>query len=140
MWGPPVFRYFDNISHIKFNKNPFHNMNLEKSNTLTSVYFLSKQLLKIGTANAICWNYLGLFRDYGLDHICFRDKTFFHHLFETEFCETSQNQTTAVRLLYLWLAKKPVLYMKYWHGWLLLKSRLQTFSVITSSVNISCRE
>jgi hypothetical protein len=31
----------------------------------------SKLLLKIGTANAICWNYLGLFRDYGLDHIFF---------------------------------------------------------------------
>jgi hypothetical protein len=30
--------------------------------------FNSKRPLKIGTANAICWNYLGLFRDYGLDH------------------------------------------------------------------------
>ena len=30
--------------------------------------------------------------------------------------------------------------MKYWHGWLLLKSCFQAFSVITSHVNISCRE
>ena len=28
-----------------------------------------KPSLKIRTASAICWNYLGLFRDYGLDHI-----------------------------------------------------------------------
>ena len=62
--------YLDNILHIKFNKNPFYNINLEKLNTLTSVYFLSKPSLKIGTANAICWNSLGLFRDYdGLNHI-----------------------------------------------------------------------
>ena len=34
-----------------------------------------KPSLKIGTAKrAICWNYLGLFRDYGLNHI--RNKTF----------------------------------------------------------------
>ena len=26
-----------------------------------------------------------------------------------------------VSLLYLWLAKKPILSMKYWYGWLLLK-------------------
>ena len=30
-----------------------------------------KPSLKIRTASAICWNYLGLFRDYGLDHIFF---------------------------------------------------------------------
>ena len=30
--------------------------------------------------------------------------------------------------------------MKYWPGWLLLKSHFQAFSVITSRVNISCRE
>ena len=30
--------------------------------------------------------------------------------------------------------------MKYWPGWLLLKSHFQAFSVITSGVNISCRE
>ena len=28
-----------------------------------------KPSLKIRTASAISWNYLGLFRDYGLDHI-----------------------------------------------------------------------
>ena len=29
----------------------------------------SKPSRKIGTANAICWNSLGLIRDYGLKHI-----------------------------------------------------------------------
>ena len=37
----------------------------------------SKLLLKIGTANSICWNYLGLFTDYGLGHMFFWNKTFF---------------------------------------------------------------
>ena len=37
-----------------------------------------KPSLKIRTASSICWNYLGLFRDYGLDHFSFRNKTFFH--------------------------------------------------------------
>ena len=59
-----------------------------------------KKSLKIRTANAIFWNYLGLFRDYGLEHIFFRNKTFlffkieswnFQHLFEMKFRETSQN-------------------------------------------------
>ena len=35
-----------------------------------------------------------------------------------------------VSLLYLWLAKQPVLSMKYWHGWLLLKD---VFSILYSS-------
>ena len=39
---------------------------------------------KQGQQNAICWNPLGLFRDYGLNHIL-------QHLFEKEFRETSQN-------------------------------------------------
>ena len=43
-------------------------------------------------------------------------------------------------LLYLWLAKQPILYMKYGHGWLLLKTPENAFSVINSLVNISCRE
>ena len=30
----------------------------------------------MGHRSALCWNYLGLFRDYGLDHIFFRYKTF----------------------------------------------------------------
>ena len=69
----------------------------------------SKPSLKIGTANAeikkslanaICWNSLGLFRDYGLNYIYFfRNKTFFFMmeiwntklLFEKESRETSQN-------------------------------------------------
>ena len=51
----------------------------------------AKPSLKIGTANAICWNSLGLFRDYSLNYIFFRNKTFlffkieswnFQHLFE----------------------------------------------------------
>ena len=37
----------------------------------------TKPSLKIGTANTICSNSLGLFRDYCLDHIFFRNKTFF---------------------------------------------------------------
>ena len=36
----------------------------------------SKPSLKIRTATAICWNYLGLFRDYGLDHIFLGIKLF----------------------------------------------------------------
>ena len=36
-----------------------------------------KPSLKIRTANAICWIYLGVFRDNGLDNIFFRNKTFF---------------------------------------------------------------
>ena len=57
-----------------------------------------KPSLKIGTAIAICWNSLSLFRDYGLNYTFFRNKTFlffkieswnFQHLFEKEFRETS---------------------------------------------------
>ena len=59
-----------------------------------------KPSLKIRTASAIFWIYLGIFRDYGLKNIFFRNKTFlffkieswnFQHLFEIEFRETSQN-------------------------------------------------
>ena len=32
---------------------------------------------KLGQQSAICWNSLGLFRDYSLNHIFFRNKTFF---------------------------------------------------------------
>jgi hypothetical protein len=35
-----------------------------------------KPSLKIGTANTICWNSLGLFRDYGLNYIYLRMKLF----------------------------------------------------------------
>ena len=57
-----------------------------------------KPSLKIRTANAIFWIYLGC--TYGLKNIFFRNKTFlflkieswkFQHLFEIEFRETSQN-------------------------------------------------
>ena len=59
-----------------------------------------KPSLKIGTANAICWNSLGLFRDYSLNYIFFRNTTFlflkieswnFQHLFEKKVYECSQN-------------------------------------------------
>ena len=33
--------------------------------------------LKLGHRSAICWKYIGLYRDYGLDHIVYRYKTFF---------------------------------------------------------------
>ena len=33
------------------------------------IWWFSKPSLKIRTANAICWIYLGVFRDYGLDNI-----------------------------------------------------------------------
>ena len=36
----------------------------------------SKITQNLGTANAICWNSIGVFNDYGLNHIFFRDKTF----------------------------------------------------------------
>ena len=85
--GAHFLFYLDSILRIKFNKNPFHNVNLlniEKIDTLTSVYFLSKPLMKIGTANPICWNYLGLFRDTSLDHIFFSNKTFLFFKIETD--------------------------------------------------------
>ena len=46
---------------------------------IAPVFFQSfpKASLKIRTATAIFWNYLGLFRNYGLDHIFCRNKTFF---------------------------------------------------------------
>ena len=55
---------------------------------------------KLGQQSTICWNSLGLSRDYGLNHIFVRNKTFlffkiesrnFQNLFEKEFRETSQN-------------------------------------------------
>ena len=36
----------------------------------------AKPSLKIRTANAICWNCHGLYRDYSLDHVFFRNNTF----------------------------------------------------------------
>ena len=39
-------------------------------------WFIPKPSLKIRTANAICWNSLGLFIDYGLNYIFVRNKTF----------------------------------------------------------------
>ena len=42
----------------------------------TTTYLLSKPSLKIGTANAIGWNSLGLLRDYGLNYIFLGIKLF----------------------------------------------------------------
>ena len=56
------------------------------------------QNLKIRTASAIFWIYLGMLRDYGLKNIFFRNKSFlffkiddwhFQNLFEIKFRETS---------------------------------------------------
>ena len=44
----------------------------------------SKPSLKIRTASAIFWIYLGIFRDNGLKNICFRNKTFL--FFKIESC------------------------------------------------------
>ena len=62
---------------------------------------ITKQNLpgKFGQQSAICWDSLGLLRDYDLNDV-FCNKTFlffkieswnFQHLFKKEFCETSQN-------------------------------------------------
>ena len=51
-------------------------MNELESKVLKNDKFQLKPSLKIRTANAICWNSLGLFRDYGLNYIFFRNKTF----------------------------------------------------------------
>ena len=70
---------------------------------------LSIPSLKIRTASAIFWNYLGMFRDYGLKIIFYRNKTFlffkieswnFQKLFEIEFRETSQNFNSFRQLLF----------------------------------------
>ena len=62
----------------------------------------SKRSIKIRTASAIFWMYLGVFRDYGLKTF-FRNKTFLffeievwnlRHLFKVKFCETSQNNNS----------------------------------------------
>ena len=37
----------------------------------------SKPSRKLGQQSAICWNSLGLFRDYGLNYICFLEKKLF---------------------------------------------------------------
>ena len=63
-------------------------------------WFRTKPSLKIRTASAIFWIYHGIFRDYSLKDILFRNKTFlffkiegwnFQHVFEMVIRETSQN-------------------------------------------------
>ena len=57
---------------------------------------------KLGQQSTICWNSLGLLRDYGLNHIFFRNKTFlffkieswnFQHLFEKKFMKSHNIST-----------------------------------------------
>ena len=57
---------------------------------------LSTECNKIGTANAICWNSLGLFRDCSLNFIFFRIKTylFFEHLWKKSSWNLAKFQTT----------------------------------------------
>ena len=62
------------------------------------------------------------------------------NIFRMVFSIKNKKNYDVLSLLYLWWAKKPVLSMKYWHGWLLLKMAFSAFSVITSHVNNSWRE
>ena len=55
---------------------------------ICSWWLESKPSLKIRTANAICWNSLGLFRDYGLNHIFLGIKLF---CFSRQKAETFSN-------------------------------------------------
>ena len=71
-----------------------------------AISFHQNRNRKLGYRSAIWWNYLGLFKDYGFDHIFFRYKTFFcffcrnfQHLFKKWFRETTQtfNSFTSFR-------------------------------------------
>ena len=73
------------------------------------------------SANAIWWNSLGLFRDFGLNYIFFRNKTFLffkieswicQHLFEKEFRETSQNFNSIKQ----WIEKMEIKIV--WMSWI----------------------
>ena len=64
----------------KFKK--FQMMRRPKNNGFTTLE--PKPSRKIGTANAICGNSLGLFRDYSLDHTFFKNKTFLFFKIEAE--------------------------------------------------------
>ena len=74
--------YVPNASRISFQScskvasivwpRPIHKVMLQFMKTVKS-----KPLLKIGTAKAICWNSLGLFRDYSLNYIFFKNKLLF---------------------------------------------------------------
>ena len=69
--------------------------------TCSSTFFQNRHW-KLGHRSAICWSYLGLYRDYSLDHIFFRNKTFLFFKIESwnfsircpielKFCEVSRN-------------------------------------------------
>ena len=73
--------------------------------TCSSTFFQNRHW-KLGHRSSICWSYLGLYRDYSLDHIFFRNKTFLffkieswnlQHLFEKKMWNLTKfqhNQTT----------------------------------------------
>ena len=78
---------------------------------------------KLGQQNAICWNYLGLFRDYGLEHIFFKNKTFLFFKIESwnfqpvwkkkswNFTKFQLNQTTSIEKLEIKIGNKNCLNM-----------------------------
>ena len=90
--------------------------------TITPIFRLhppsQKLYWKLGQQSAICWNSLGPFKDYGLNHIYleifflfFKIESWnFQHLFEKEFRESSQKfqliqliQTIFIFLSVVWL-------------------------------------
>ena len=73
--GLPILFKCANQIKLKFNHN-FHSQR-KYFTTLYASPVAPKPSLKIRTASAIFWNYLGIFRDYGLKYIFFRNKTFF---------------------------------------------------------------
>ena len=93
-FGNLLFTIYDEISY--WHKRPQD----DQRSIIVHTWTWPKPSLKIRTANAIFWICPGIFRDYGLKKFFFRNKTFlffkieswnFQHLFEIEFCETSQN-------------------------------------------------
>ena len=54
----------------------FKKISPNKPHLITPLIRIPKPLLKIWTANSICWNSLGLFRDYGLNYIFLKNKIF----------------------------------------------------------------
>ena len=93
-----------------------------------------KPSLKIRTASAIFWIYLGIFRDYRLKNIFFRNKTFlffkieswnFQHLFENKFRGTSHNFNSIrqpiekMKITIVWMS---------WMSWNIVRFHEKTFS------------
>ena len=111
-------------------------------------YYIPKPSLKIRTARAIFWNYLGIFRDYGLKNILFRNKTFsffkveswnFQHLFEIEFPETSQNFNSFSlfrQLLFSFFLYRLSDWVEIWG--LTISNRCWKFSFLSRKTNKFC--